>query len=99
MPAEADDPPVVIGTFSDDLEATLVVSRLGAAGIKAVVSGGITGAFRAKCPGSVDVLVNESSLVQAREVLGSMDHGDPNLQDVEHPDGTDPLEPPDHLDV
>jgi|GEM_PF-5571638 len=60
-----------------EIEAAAIVAQLREQGIKAEVSGGITGGFRAEAPGSIWVLVRRGDVERARAILdGSDPEGD-----------------------
>jgi hypothetical protein len=53
----------------NELEAGIVVGALERQGIKATMSGVYTAGFRAEAPGWVEVLVADSDLRRAQEIL------------------------------
>jgi hypothetical protein len=69
--AAANDPssPTVVDSFKDDYDASIVVGRLRTEGINAVAVGGYTSGFQVEAPGYVDVVVPQSELAQAKEIL------------------------------
>jgi|GEM_PF-4800213 len=60
---------VVAATAPTETEGALIVGRLGNAGIKAHLIGGLTSAFRAKAPSEVKIVVLEEDAQRAMEVL------------------------------
>jgi hypothetical protein len=52
-----------------EVEASMLVARLAAAGIEARIEGGISAGFRAEAPGGARVLVSQRDLERARNVL------------------------------
>ena len=61
--------PHVVVRVPTDFEASVIVSALEAAGIKAMAVGGPTAGFRAEAPGDVAVVVQENEAEQAEAVL------------------------------
>lgn len=59
-----------------EAEAAMVVQSLAAVGISAKAVGGHTAGFRAEAPGWVDVLVRESQLTAAKEILDAIHEDD-----------------------
>lgn len=71
-----DDPlsPVTIVRVPSDVEASAIVTALAAHGIRATTTGSYTAGFRAEAPGMVNVLVRQSDLACARDVLSALVH-------------------------
>ena len=69
----ADDKPVVLTSVANDMMAAPILAALEAAGIRAESTGGFTADFRAEAPGTVRILVRESNLSTARQILESLD--------------------------
>ncbi|MDY7108624.1 MAG: DUF2007 domain-containing protein [Planctomycetota bacterium] len=68
MSSDADESRLLC-VLPTEMEATLLVARLEAAGIAARVEGGISAGFRAEAPGGARVLVAARDLARARAVL------------------------------
>ena len=66
------DQSVVLSRFPDELSAVLLVGELNAAGIPAVVVGGLTAQMRAEAPGLVSVLVRLGDLERAEQVVAGL---------------------------
>ena len=86
--------PVTLAFFPQEYYAQLLANGLSDEGIKAEVSGGITGGFRADAPGMVKVLVDERDLEKAKAFFADWDHENQSIDwdevDVgEMEDGTD----------
>ena len=60
---------VVLTSAANEFEATAIVSRLDAEGIKATTAGELTSGFRAGAPGFVKILVQRSDFDRAVLVL------------------------------
>ena len=56
-------------SLPSEYEAILMVQALEARGITAHIAGALTSGFRAEAPGEVQVVVRQSDLTQARDVL------------------------------
>ena len=63
------DPSVTLVSVPTEVEATIIVDELKAAGIEAMVSGTIAGSMRTEAPSYVRVLVHSGDLATAREAL------------------------------
>jgi len=61
--------PFVVAKVPTEFEASVIVSALEAAGIKAMAVGGPTASFRAEAPGDVSVVVPENEAERAEAVL------------------------------
>jgi len=61
--------PHVVAQVPTEFEASVIVSALEAAGIKAMAVGGPTAGFRAEAPGEVAVVLQENEAEQAAAVL------------------------------
>ncbi|MEM1445370.1 MAG: DUF2007 domain-containing protein [Planctomycetota bacterium] len=57
MPDADPSEPVTLCMLNSEVQASMLVAELNAAGIFAVASGGLTAGFRAEAPGRVKVLV------------------------------------------
>jgi hypothetical protein len=66
------DQSVVLSRFPDELSAVLLVGELNAAGIPAVVVGGLTAQMRAEAPGLVSVLVRLGDLERAQQLVADL---------------------------
>ena len=60
---------VTVAERTDDLSASIVVSVLEDAGIRAVATGGFTSGFRAEAPGMVEIKTLEEDAERARQVI------------------------------
>lgn len=60
---------VKLATFTTEVEAQLLVGELADAGVDAQSSGALTASFRVEAPGEVAVLVRQSDLEKAKQVL------------------------------
>ena len=56
----------------DEMSASIIVSVLQDAGIKAVATGAFTAGFRAEAPGMVQIKVFESDAERARRVISEI---------------------------
>jgi len=65
-----DDPtrPMKLETFNDNFQASVLVTRLEEAGIKATAVGGFVSGFQAESPGYVDVVVVQSEFERAKSL-------------------------------
>ena len=90
---------VVAGTYDHEWQASLVRETLLAEGIGCIVSGGLTGSFRAEAPGRVKILVLEADLERAEAAIARARSEATTIDwskiDVGAPD---PLEGPDDAD-
>ena len=68
-----DIPTVELTTVMDEIQAAMLIAELKASGIKAVACGVLTSGMRAEVPGGVHILVQESDLVEATELLKIID--------------------------
>ena len=68
-----DDPtrPMKLETFNDNFQASVLVTRLEEAGIKATAVGGFVSGFQAESPGYVDVVVAQSEFENAKSLFDS----------------------------
>ncbi len=66
---ENSDNPVTLITAPNDMEAAAIVAALEAGGVKAQAVGGFTAGFKAEAPGVVEILVKQSEVEKAREIL------------------------------
>ena len=66
---ESDDAVVTLAFFPSEIEATLIADELKREGIQAEPAGLLTAGFRAEAPGRVKVLVHESDLARAKQLL------------------------------
>lgn len=64
---------VTVAERSSEVAASILVSILESAGIKAVVTGGFTAGFRAEAPGIVRVQTLETDAERARQLIAEMD--------------------------
>ena len=71
--AAENDPtsPRKLETFNDNLQASILVSRLDENGIHATAVGGFTSGFQAESPGYVDVVVRRADYDDAKKLLDS----------------------------
>ena len=71
--AGANDPtaPKKLQTFNTDMEAEVMVSRLGESGIKATAVGGFVSGFIAEAPGYVDVVVTNQDFERAKKIVAT----------------------------
>ena len=60
---------IPLTSAANEFEATAIVSRLDAEGIKATTAGELTSGFRAGAPGYVQILVQRSDFDRAVQVL------------------------------
>jgi len=60
---------VPIRAVQHEIEASILVSRLEENGVEAVISGGLSGGFRAEAPQLVQVLVRAKDEAKARAIL------------------------------
>jgi hypothetical protein len=82
--------PVVLATVSTEVEAAAITTLLGANGIRALATGGYTADFRAEAPGTVQVIVRQEDLAEARRLLESSgEHGSIDWSDVDVGDETE----------
>lgn len=58
---------------NDEANASIIVSVLTDAGIKATLTGVFTAGFRAEAPGYVSVVVSEKDLAKAKKILQSIE--------------------------
>ena len=71
---EEDDHVVTLAFFPSEIEATLIADELKREGVQAEAAGILTAGFRAEAPGKVKVLVHESDLQRAQELLDDYIH-------------------------
>ena len=67
--SEADAKTVVVAHVANEWNATLLADVLRDQGVDAEVSGALTSEFRAEAPGLVRVIVPDTQVERAREVL------------------------------
>jgi len=72
MPKPDADALSILTSCAHEFQASLVVSALEQAGIRAVLTGVLTAGFRAEAPGRVQVLVHAVDLPAARQVLADL---------------------------
>lgn len=91
--ADDDEHLKALTSVANEFEAAAIVTALEADGIRARSVGGYTAGFRAKAPGTVSVIVAESDLPRARQILAELrSHGadvDWSQVDVDDPDSPD----------
>ncbi len=63
---------VTVAERADEMSATILVSVLEDAGIKAVATGGFTSGFRAEAPGMVKVQTFEKDAERAKQVISEI---------------------------
>ena len=66
---ESDDAVVTLAFFPSEIEATMIADELKREGIQAEPAGLLTAGFRAEAPGKVKVLVHQSDLPRAKQLL------------------------------
>jgi hypothetical protein len=76
---------VRLTSLRTELEAAVVVGALEEHGIRATMSGIYTANFRTEAPGWVEVLVDETDLARAQNVLNEVraDQGDIDWEDID----------------
>lgn len=62
--------PIKLEAFTDNYQASVLVSRLKEHNIKAVAVGGFVSGFQAESPGYVDVVVVQSDFERAKSLYG-----------------------------
>ncbi len=69
--SDENDPlrPVVLATFVDEMEASLLLTMLEQANIKAQMTGGAIAGFRIQTPAEVQVLIASVDVPAAKKVL------------------------------
>ena len=70
---------VTVAERPDEMSASIVVSVLKDAGIKAIFNGEFTAGFRAEAPGMVRIQVFESDAEHARKVISEIKMDPPKL--------------------
>lgn len=73
---------VTVAQRRDELSASILVSVLEDAGIRAVATGGFTSGFRAEAPGMVKIQTFEQDAERAREVIAEIKQ-EPQVWDQE----------------
>jgi hypothetical protein len=66
--------PITLAVFPEEIHAQLLVDYLRDQGIDAIVSGGVTGGFRAEAPGMVKVLVHTGDEERAKALFAEWEH-------------------------
>lgn len=66
--------PTTLAVFPDELHAQLLMAALQDQGIDAMVSGGVTGGYRAEAPGMVRVLVHSGDIQAAKKIFDEWEH-------------------------
>ena len=66
------DSPVVLDSFSNELEAAAAVTALETLGVEAYAMGGYIAGYRAESPGDVHVVVRSRDFERAREALADI---------------------------
>lgn len=64
---------VKLASVANDLEAAAILGVLEEHGITARAVGGFTASFRAEAPGDVKILVNETDLARAQDLLSELE--------------------------
>ncbi|WP_182864934.1 putative signal transducing protein [Rhodopirellula sp. JC639] len=72
---------VTVAERADELSASVVVSVLEDAGIRAVATGGFTSGFRAEAPGMVKIKTFEQDADRARQVIAEIKMDPPVFDD------------------
>lgn len=72
------DNPERLTVVKTEAEALLIAGMLEEQGIESTVTGGYTSGFRTGAPGEVRVLVRNSDLARARELLNEIHPADPD---------------------
>jgi hypothetical protein len=77
--------PCVLTSAANEIEAAGVAAALAQYGIEAQVIGGFTAGFKAEAPGSVQILVRQSDLDEAKRALAEIqqDEGDVDWSQVD----------------
>ena len=70
---------VAVTSAPNELEAGVIVAALEDAGIKATMSGVYTSGFRAEAPGQVQILVAQSDLARAQEIVREAEDGEEDV--------------------
>lgn len=68
--------PTKLTEVRSDTEAAIIVAALEQHGIEAHLTGEYTACFRAEAPGNVSILINQTDLAEARQVLTQFVHQD-----------------------
>ena len=71
---DKNDKLVTLTQVDDEVNASIIISTLEKAGIKATSTGVFTAGFRAEAPGYVSVVVSEKDLVEAQRVLDTIEY-------------------------
>lgn len=72
---------VTVAERTDELSASIVVSVLQDAGIRAIATGGFTSGFRAEAPGMVKIKTFEEDAQRARQVIDEIKMDPPVFDD------------------
>jgi len=65
------DQPAVVTVALNEIEATLIIAKLDANDIEAHAEGALTSGFRAEVPGGVRVMVRQSDVERAKQILNT----------------------------
>ena len=86
---------VTVASCATEINATIFVSALADAGIRAVAMGGWTSSFRAEAPGDVLVQTLECDAERAKEILSELKPSPPELteSDLAESDATAESDP------
>ena len=87
------DNPETLAAVKTEAEATIIAGMLEENGIEATVTGGFTSGFKAGVPGEVRVLVRNSDLARAADLLDEVHPADEDIDEDFDEDVED--EPPD----
>lgn len=66
------DNPTTLVSVANDIEAAAIVAALEVEGIQAQSVGDFTAGFRAEAPGSVQIVVKQSEVTKAQQVLDNL---------------------------
>jgi len=69
------DNPTTLVTFLNEVEAASLVAELAESGIQGMTTGSFTTGFRTETPGDISVVVRQSDLVKALEILAQREDG------------------------
>ncbi len=79
MPTNHNVKAVELTVVADEIQATMLIAELAAAGIKAASCGNLTAGLRAEVPGGVHILVGDQDLEKAQELLKTINENIANL--------------------
>ncbi|NRA57475.1 MAG: DUF2007 domain-containing protein [Phycisphaerales bacterium] len=65
--------PVIIGQYPTEIQASFAMNALREAGIRCEMVGGASSGFKAESPGYVRLLVPETEVEKARQILADFD--------------------------